>query len=199
MLRALNFWCARAPRGFLFINYTYIVTFVQVKLLVLFANIHTPSLYLSLSWDINKHTIQLFFLVRNKTKQSREISRHPLMERTCNASAVDLMELILIWCTDWKEVNQLISHNNIAYARRTCIKSAHTHNIQKVTGAAFILGMRCMRSWRSVLLNEFIIYGPAQRAQPCRFPIYIDLHRAHFYHSRNVQVSLSVHSHSLTQ
>lgn len=98
-----------------------IVTFVQVKLLLLFANT------VSLRKDINKHTIQLFFLVRNKTKQSREISRIHLWREPVSVHAcgyVDLMELILIWRTDWKEVNQLISHNNSVRAL-VCI-STHT-------------------------------------------------------------------------
>jgi hypothetical protein len=38
--------------------------------------------------------------------------REPAALRQNARRAVDLMELILILRTDWKEVNQLISHNN---------------------------------------------------------------------------------------
>jgi hypothetical protein len=136
--------CARARADFS-LSIIRIVTFVQVKLLLLFANIYTPSLSLEIS---NKHTIQLFFLVRNKTKQSIHLEPAAGLYIKC-MRAVDLMELILILRTDWKEVNQLISHNNIA-----CAHLYYTHNIQKVTGAAFILGMRCMRSFGAACVAE---------------------------------------------
>jgi hypothetical protein len=93
--------CARADFSLSIIR---IVTFVQVKLLLLFANIHTASFSLSLRYQ-QTHNTTLF------PRQKQDKAEHPLNgARTC--SAVDLMELILIWRTDWKEVNQLISHNN---------------------------------------------------------------------------------------
>jgi hypothetical protein len=146
--RALNFWCVRARADFS-LSIIRIVTFVQVKLLLLFANIYTPSLSLEIS---NKHTIQLFFLVRNKTKQSihLEPAAAAYMYIKC-MRAVDLMELILILRSDWKEVNQLISHNNIACAH-LYYKRAHTHNIQKVTGAYSIHSWNALHAflWRGV-------------------------------------------------
>jgi len=137
-----------AARADFSLSIIHIVTFVQVKLLLLFANIYTHRVSLSLEIS-NKHTIQLFFLVRNKTKQSIHLEPAAGIYIKC-MRAVDLMELILILRSDWKEVNQLISHNNIACAH-LYYKRAHTHNIQKVTGACGI------HSWNA--LHAFLRRG----------------------------------------
>lgn len=109
--RALNFWCVCARADFS-LSIIRIVTFVQVKLLLLFAN--TVSLRAKISTNTQYNSFS-----SSETRQSRaeRYLASTYGENLCECAVhacgyVDLMELILIWRTDWKEVNQLISHNN---------------------------------------------------------------------------------------
>lgn len=82
-----------------------IVTFVQVKLLLLFA-----AITYTLLRDIKQtHNTTLFPRQKQDKAEQRYLASIHLWREPAAMLRVDLMELILIWRIDWKEVNQLIS------------------------------------------------------------------------------------------